>query len=160
MICPKCYRKSEPVAQLSSVKMRFCKTSQISQKHLIRSRFLVKLWALKAATVLKRTPSLVFFLWICSCEYIFPFLLLFQKRQNQLPEMFCENKCSQTLRKVHRKTPVVEPFFKQNCRFLRTPVLKNICELLLLKRLIKKAFAKIWRQNSCDTRIVGDRGLF
>ena len=32
MICPKCCWKSEAVAQLSSVKMRFCKTSQISQK--------------------------------------------------------------------------------------------------------------------------------
>ena len=33
-MCPKCCWKSEGVAQQSSVKMRFCKTSQISQESI------------------------------------------------------------------------------------------------------------------------------
>ena len=42
MICPKCCWKSETVAaQLSSVKLRFCKTSQISQK-TSRMEFLLR----------------------------------------------------------------------------------------------------------------------
>ena len=32
--CPKCCWKSEAVVQLSSVKMKFCKTSQISQERI------------------------------------------------------------------------------------------------------------------------------
>ena len=66
VICPKCCWKLEAAAQLSSVKMRICKTSQISQKEPKMGTLFVKLRALKPATVLKRTLSLAL-----SCEYIY-----------------------------------------------------------------------------------------
>ena len=65
VIRPKCCWKSEAVAQFSSVKMRFCKTSQISQKTYKMESLFVKLQAVKAATVRKSTSSLAF-----SCEYV------------------------------------------------------------------------------------------
>ena len=76
LICQKCCWKPEAAAQLSSVKMRFCKTLQRTSK---KESLFCKTVNLKPATVLKRTLSLVF-----SCEYIyvntfFSFFTLFQK---------------------------------------------------------------------------------
>ena len=73
--------------------------------------------------------------------------------QKQPPKMFCKKRCSQKYRKFHRKTPVLESLFNniaglQACdfikkilqhrcfpmkfvKFLRTPILKNICERTL-----------------------------
>ena len=66
VICPKCCWKSKAVAQLSSVKLRFCNTLQISQNASKKESFFVKFSAFKPATVLKWTLSLAF-----SCEYIY-----------------------------------------------------------------------------------------
>ena len=74
--------------------------------------------------------------------------------QNHPPDVFCKNWCSLKFRKFHRKAPVLESLFNnvaglQACnfikkilqhwsfpmkfaKFLRTPILKNICKRLLL----------------------------
>ena len=74
--------------------------------------------------------------------------------QKQSPEVFCKKKCSLKVRKFHRKTSVLESLFNKvaglpSCNFikkwlqqwcfpvkfpklLRTSILKNICERLLL----------------------------
>ena len=74
--------------------------------------------------------------------------------QKQPPEVFCKKRCSWNFRKFHRKAPVLESLFNnvaglQACnfikkilqhrcfpmkfaKFLRTPILKNIFERLLL----------------------------
>ena len=78
-----------------------------------------------------------------------------RKIQKQPSEVFCKNRCSSKIHKIHRKTPVFQSLFNkvaglQACNFikkrlqhscfpakfanfLRTPILKNICEQLLLK---------------------------
>ena len=64
----------------------------------------------------------------------------FQKRP---PQVLCKKMCSLKVRKYHRKIPVLEFFFitkkiQHRCfpvkfaKFLRIPILKNICERLLL----------------------------
>ena len=74
--------------------------------------------------------------------------------QKQPPEVFCKKRCSLEFRKFHRKTPVLESLFNnfaglqawnfikkilqhwcfpmKFAKFLRTPILKNIWEKLLL----------------------------
>ena len=74
--------------------------------------------------------------------------------QKQPLEAFCKKRCFKNFRKFHRKTPVLESLFNnvaglqacnfikkrlQHCcflmkfaKFLRTPILKYICEILLL----------------------------
>ena len=74
--------------------------------------------------------------------------------RKQPPEVFCKKRCSEKFGKFHRKTSVLESLFNkfserkannfikkrlQNrcfpvkfAKFLRTPILKNICEWLLL----------------------------
>ena len=66
------------------------------------------------------------------------------KVQKQPPEVFCKKSCSLKFRNIYRKTPVldeslfnkvalVERCFPVNMAiFVRTPILKNICERLLL----------------------------
>ena len=62
--------------------------------------------------------------------------------------MFCKKSCSKEFRNIYRKTPVLEFLFNKVAglkdrlqhrsfpvniaKFLRTPILKNICEQLLL----------------------------
>ena len=75
--------------------------------------------------------------------------------QKQPPEVFCKKRCSVKFRKFHRKTPALEAiinkgaglqacnFIKQRlqqsyflvkfAKFLRTPILNNICERMLLQ---------------------------
>ena len=70
-------------------------------------------------------------------------------------ELFCKKRYPKKFRNIHKKTPVLESLFNKvagqkachfikkwlqhRCflvnlaKFLRTPTLKNICELLLLK---------------------------
>ena len=61
--------------------------------------------------------------------------------------MFRKKRCSLKFRKFHRKTPVLESLFIKKrlqlrcfpvkfAKFLRTPILKNICERLLLKSVL------------------------
>ena len=62
--------------------------------------------------------------------------------QKHPPEVFYENNCSSKFRNIHRKTPVLESLFKKRlqrrffsaniAKFIRTPIMKNICERLLL----------------------------
>ena len=52
--------------------------------------------------------------------------------QKQPQDLFCKKRCSHKFRKFHRKIPVLESLFNENIgKFLRTPILKNICERLL-----------------------------
>ena len=73
--------------------------------------------------------------------------------QKQPPEFLCKKRCSEKYCKFHRKTPVLESLFNnvagpQACnfikkilqywcfpikfaKFLRTPILRNICERLI-----------------------------
>ena len=77
------------------------------------------------------------------------------KVQKQPPEVFCKKGCSENFFEFHKKTPVLESLFNKvaglrtwnvikktlqhSCfpvsfvKFLRTPILKNFCERLLLK---------------------------
>ena len=77
------------------------------------------------------------------------------KSQKQPPEVFCKKRCSEKFRKITLKIPVLESLFnkvaglktcnfikkRQRCfpvefaKFLRTPILKNSCERLLLSRV-------------------------
>ena len=75
MICPKCCWKLEAVAQLSSVKMRFCKTSKSSQKASNMESILRKIVSSQDCNCTKKDTITGVFLWICSCGYIFSFLL-------------------------------------------------------------------------------------
>ena len=94
MICPKRCWKSEAVAQLSSVKMKFYKMSQISQKisnmdSLFRKTVSPEAWNLTKKDTITRVFPLIYL-----CECIFSLLLFFQKRQKQPSEMLCEKRCS------------------------------------------------------------------
>ena len=82
-----------------------------------------------------------------------PFTTQLLNLQKQPPGMFCKKRCSSKFCNIHRKTPVLESLFNkvegQACnfiekrlqhrcfpvniaKFLKTPILKNICERLLL----------------------------
>ena len=61
--------------------------------------------------------------------------------QKQPLEVFCKKRCSEKFCKFHRKTSVLESLFNRVkfvlntmkfAKFLRTPILKNISERLLL----------------------------
>ena len=98
--------------------------------------------------------------------------LIIKIPQKQPPKVFCKKRCSQNFRKFHRKTPVLECLFNKvatatlstrvsitgvflwNSRiFLKAPILKNICERLLLditirKTLINSSVAlKVWKKS-------------
>ena len=95
VICLKCCYKSEAIAQLSSIKMRFCKTSQISQKTFTVESLFRKPVRPQACNSTKKNTIAGVFLWIYLCKYIFSFsLFFFQKRQMQPSEIFCEKRCS------------------------------------------------------------------
>ena len=86
------------------------------------------------------------------------------KLQKQPPEVFCEKRCSYEFRNIHRKATVLDSLFtkvaglkvcsfikkrlQHRCfpvniaKFLRTPILKNICKWLPLK-LIKIPSSKV-----------------
>ena len=107
----------EAVAQLSSVQMRFCKTSQISQKTYKMESLFVKLQAVKAATVLKRTSSLAF-----SCEYVhvkifFHFYFFVSEKTKAATEHVLWRKMFHKFCKFHRNTPVLQPLFNKIAGF-------------------------------------------
>ena len=64
--------------------------------------------------------------WNCPCNR--KFLPLFLK---QPPEVVCKKSCYLKFHKLHRKTPPLESGV-YTAKFLRTPILKNICKRLLL----------------------------
>ena len=84
VICPKCCRKSEAVAQESSVKMRFCRTSQMSQKTSKMEPLFRKTVSSQACSCTKKDTVAGDSAFSCEynfCEYIFSFFtFLFQKR--------------------------------------------------------------------------------
>ena len=118
VICPKSCWQSEAVTQLSSAKMRFSKTSHISQKTSDLKSLFRKIVSSQGWNCTKKGHHhwyfpVNMFMWI----YFFIFTFLFQKRQKQPPKMFCERRSSQKFRKFHKKTPVLEPLFNIIARF-------------------------------------------
>ena len=95
MIYPKCCWKSEADPQLSSVAIRFCKTSQILQGTSNMESLLPKTVSPQACNCTLyqkghyhwRFPGNIF-TWTCS----FIFTFLFQEGQKQPPGMFCEKR--------------------------------------------------------------------
>ena len=88
--------------------------------------------------------------------------------QKQTPVAFCKKRCSQKFHKLHRKTTAVESLFnevpglqqetlQQICfpvkfaKLLRAPILKNICEQLLLY-LVKDVEQSFMKQFSCEQK--------
>ena len=64
-------------------------------------------------------------------------LITFEIMQKQPPEKFFK-KDVLNIRYIHRKTPVLETFLIRNiAKCFRAPILKNICERLLLKMFMK-----------------------
>ena len=80
MICPKYCWKSEAVAQLPSVKLRFCKTSQIPQSTAKIESLFCKSVSPQTCNSTKKDTIIGVFLWIFLCEYIFLFLLFCFKK--------------------------------------------------------------------------------
>ena len=71
--CLKCCWKSEAVAQLSSVKLRFCETSQISQNTSKMEFLFCKYVSPQACNSNKKETVIGVFLWIYLCEYALSF---------------------------------------------------------------------------------------
>ena len=66
------------------------------------------------------------------------YLITFKKMRKQPPEKFCKKAVFKEFCNIHRKAPVLEPFLIQNiAKYSRAPILKNICERLLLKTFMK-----------------------
>ena len=97
---------------------------------------------------------------------------LYLNLRKQRPEVFCRKRCLQKFRKFHRKTPVLESLFNaaQACnfikkrlqhryfpvkfaKFLRTPILKNICERLLLNlsRILRSSIKILQKHTNGKT---------
>ena len=139
MICPKCCWKSEAVAQLSSVKLRFCKTSQILQNTSNMESLFCKTVSPQACNCTKKSTITGVFLWIYLFENIFLFLL-FCFRKDKSSHRRCSVKkgvlknCENFTGKHCVGVPFLIKFFS---RFLTTHISKNICcERLLVKRSI------------------------
>ena len=108
--------------------------------------------------------------------------------QRQPPEVFCKKRCSQKFRKFHGKMPVLKSLFNnvagvQTCgfikktllhwclpmkfaKFLRAPILKNICERLLLfvspQDTITNIDCKLWLDETsteCNVSIFLNQGI-
>ena len=141
MICPKCCWKSEAVAQPSSVKMRFCKASQISQKGSKMESLFRK--------VLKRTLSLAF-----SFEYIyvnifFHFYFFVSGKKKAATGDVLRIKVFLKVSQENRKTPVLVSLFKIKLQVFKNTYFEellwttaskkiNICSIvkvLLLRRI-------------------------
>ena len=148
MICPKCCWKSEAFDQLSSVKLRFCKTLQILQNTSKMESLFCKTVSPQACNCTKKSTITGVFLWIYLRENIFSFLL------------FCFRKDKRSHRRCSVKKGVLkncENFTENTCvgvsflikffsRFLRTQISKNICcERLIVKRSI------FFNSRSCFT---------
>ena len=57
--------------------------------------------------------------------------------QKQPPEKFCKKVFLKIFCNINRKTPVLETLIQNIAKFSRAPILKNICERLLLKMFMK-----------------------
>ena len=71
--CLKCCWKSEAVAQLSSVKLRLCETSQMSQNTSKMEFLFCKYVSPHACNSNKKETVIGIFLWIYLCEYVLSF---------------------------------------------------------------------------------------
>ena len=95
----------EAVAQLSSVQMRFCKTSQISQKTYKMESLLRKTVRLtvspQACNCTKMDTSLAFSCEYAVCDYIFSFLFSFRNTKATIADVLWK-RCSRIFRKFHR----------------------------------------------------------
>ena len=113
VICRKCCWKLETVAQLSSVKTRFCETSQISEKTSKMVFLFCKTVSSQACNCYTKKDTITgVFLWIYLCEYIFSFLLL----------------CFRKNRSSHRRCSVKKGVLKSFADFTR----KHLCGSLFL----------------------------
>ena len=110
MICLKCCYKSEAIAQLSSIKMRFCKTSQISQKTFTVESLFRKPVRPQACNSTKKNTVAGVFLWIYLCKYIFSFSLFFSEKTNAATGDLLWKKVFLKISQIYRETPVLEFF--------------------------------------------------
>ena len=95
VICQKCCWKSKAVAQLSSAKMTFCKTSQILQKTFNIESFLRKTVNSQACNCTKKGTITGAFLWMYLWEYIFSFLpFCFRENKSSHRNVLWKKKCS------------------------------------------------------------------
>ena len=89
LTCPKCSWKSEAVAQLSSIKSRLCKTSQISQNTSKMESLFCKTVSPQTCNSTKKDT--IVFLRIYLYEHIFSFFLFcFRKDKSCHRNIFCE----------------------------------------------------------------------
>ena len=168
MICLKCCWKSEAVVQLSSVKLRFCKTSNISQKHLRWSPLFRKIVSPQGCNCTKEDTITGVFLWICSCECIFSFLLFFRKDKSSHRRFSVKKRVPKSFENFTGKTPVLEGRFFKNTYFEERlwTTASNQCLFDIQIKLFnnnvnkKKKHVRYLTSKSCDTRTVGDRRLF
>ena len=134
------------VAQLSSVKLRFCKTLRILQKHLRWSPV-----SPQSCNSTKKDTITGVFLWMYLCEYIFSFLLFcFRKdksshRRCSVEKVFLEKHLcwSLFLIKLHvfKNTYFEEYLWTTTCKKINTCLIVKVlllCKIKILNSNVNK----------------------
>ena len=104
MICPKRCWKSEAVAQLSSVKLKFYKTSQISQKKSNMESLIRKTVSPEACNFTKKDTISGVFLLMYLCECIFSLLLFFRKDKSNHRRCFVKKDVRKNFENLQEST--------------------------------------------------------